>query len=339
MALERRFFKRKSLQQESKELGFGATDARQKRLINPDGTYNYDRIGLPFYQTFNVFHFLITAKWMPLMFVILLWYSVVNLIFVGIYYIIGVDGLTGILYQTDMEKFWEVYFFSAQTLTTVGYGRLNPISFSASAVASFEALVGLMSFALITGILYARFSKAPSVLIFSKKAVVAPFIFNEQETLGLMFRVANVYNTSLMNMKAQITGSILDCDALDASGQPTRRFLSLALERETITFFPSSWTVVHPIDENSPFYGMNRADFQKSMPELMILMSGFDETFDQNVFIRYSYSIDEIEWGAKFIKIFGFDTEGQATVDLGNLDTFEKKEIDHLVPILEKQME
>ncbi len=333
--MERRFFKRKPMQQESKELGFGATDARQRRLINPDGTYNYKRKGLPFYQTFNVFHFLITAKWLRLMLIILLWYTTVNMFFVGVYYAIGVDGLTGMVYQTDMDKFWEVYFFSAQTLTTVGYGRLNPMSFSASALASFEALVGLMSFALITGILYARFSKAPSILIFSKKAVVGPFIFQGQEITGLMFRIANAYNTSLMNMKAQVTLSILDCDTLDASGRPTRRFIPIGLERDTITFFPSSWTIVHPIDENSPFYGMNQADFQKSMPELMILMSGFDETFDQNVFIRYSYSIDEIEWGAKFIKIFGFDTEGQAVVDLGNLDTFEKKEIDELIPVLD----
>ena len=113
--MERRFFKRKPLQQDSKELGFGATDARQRRLINPDGTYNYERIGLPFYQTFNVFHFLITAKWGRLMVVILLWYSIVNLLFVGLYYMVGVAQLTGMIYSNEKDKFWEVYFFSAQT--------------------------------------------------------------------------------------------------------------------------------------------------------------------------------------------------------------------------------
>lgn len=336
MAKATRFFNRKALQHQSKELGFGTTDARQRRLINPDGTYNYTRIGLPFYQTFNVFHFLITATWLRLMLVIILWYSLVNAIFVAVYYMVGIHELTGMNFERGINEFWEVYFFSAQTLTTVGYGRVNPIGFGASAVASFEALVGLMSFAIITGILYARFSKAPSILIFSKKAVVAPYTWQGQEITGLMIRIANTYNTSLMNMKAQITTSLLDFESLDASGQPVRRFMSLALERDTITFFPSSWTIVHPIDENSPFYGMNQADFEKSLPEVMILMSGFDETFDQNVFSRYSYSLDEIEWGAKFIRIFGFDTEGQATVDLGHLDTFEKKEIDHLVPVLEK---
>lgn len=336
MAIERRFFKRKALQQQSKELGFGTTDARQRRLINQDGTYNYIRIGLPFYRTFNIFHFLITATWLRLMLVIALWYSLVNAIFVALYYMVGINQLTGMIYKDELEKLCEVYFFSAQTLTTVGYGRINPMYFAASAVASVEALVGLMSFAIITGILYARFSKAPSILIFSKKAVVAPFTWHGQEITGLMLRIANVYNSSLMNMNAQVSVSLLDFDSLDATGRPIRRFLALGLERDTITFFPSSWTIVHPIDENSPFYGMTQADFEKSLPEVMILLSGFDDTFDQNIFSRYSYALDEIEWGAKFIKIFGFDTEGQATVDLGNLDTFEKKKINHLVPVLEK---
>ncbi len=337
--MERGFFKRKLLQQQSKELGFGTTDARQKRLINPDGTYNYKRVGLPFYETFNIFHFLITAKWWQLMVVIILWYSLVNVLFVSLYYAFGVDQLMGMIYKTDNEKFWEVYFFSAQTLTTVGYGRLNPVGFSASAIASFEALVGLMSFALITGILYARFSKAPAIVIFSKKAIIAPFAWQGHEITAVMFRIANAYNSSLMNMKAQMTVSLLDFDTLDGSGQPIRRFLPVALERDTITFFPSTWTIVHPIDENSPFYGMNETDFRKTMPEVMILVSGFDETFDQNIFGRYSYSTDEIEWGAKFQRVFGFDTEGQATVDLSLLDTYEKKEVDALIPVLDKTEE
>ncbi len=336
MAIERRFFKKKVLQQESKELGFGTTDARQRRLINRDGTYNYIRLGMPFYQTFNVFHFLITATWLRLMLVIALWYTMVNGIFVALYYMVGIHELTGMMYNNEMSKFWEVYFFSAQTLTTVGYGRVNPMGFGVSALASLEALVGLMSFAIITGILYARFSKAPSILIYSEKAVIAPFTWQGQEITAFMLRIGNLYNSSLMNMKAQLTVSLLDFDSLDAAGNPIRRFMALALERDTITFFPSSWTIVHPIDENSPFYGMTQADFEKSLPEVMILLNGFDDTFDQNVYSRYSYSLEEMAWGAKFIKLFGFNTEGQATVDLGNLHTFERKEIDHLVPVLEK---
>lgn len=336
--MERRFFKkRKLLQQQSKELGFGTTDARQVRLINPDGTYNYKRINLSLYKSFNVFYFLITATWLQLMLTIFLWYSLVNFVFVGMYYAVGVDQLTGMIYKTEIEKFWEVYFFSAQTLTTVGYGRLNPLGFSASSIASFEALVGLMSFAIITGVLYARFSKAPSIVMFSKNAVVAPFTWQGQEITGLMFRIANAYNSSLMEMKAVVSASLLDFETLDTEGQPIRRFVSLSLERDMLTFFPSSWTIVHPIDENSPFYGLNAADFKKALPEIMILMNGFDETFDQKIYARSSYSAAEIVWGAKFVKVFGYDTEGQATVDLSLLDKFEKKEIDDLIPVLEKE--
>ena len=336
--MERRFFKkRKLLQQQSKELGFGTTDARQVRLINPDGTYNYKRINLSLYKSFNVFYFLITAKWLQLMLTIFLWYSLVNFVFVGMYYAVGVDQLSGMIYKTEIEKFWEVYFFSAQTLTTVGYGRLNPVGFSASSIASFEALVGLMSFAIITGVLYARFSKAPSIVMFSKNAVVAPFTWQGQEITGLMFRIANAYNSSLMEMKAVVSASLLDFETLNTEGQPVRRFVSLPLERDMLTFFPSSWTIVHPIDENSPFYGLNEADFKKALPEIMILMNGFDETFDQKIYARSSYSAAEIVWGAKFVKVFGYDTEGQATVDLSLLDKFEKKEIDDLIPVLEKE--
>jgi inward rectifier potassium channel len=331
---ERRIFNRRRIQQESRELGFGTTDSRQQRLINRDGTYNFRRIGIPFFESFNFYHFLVTATWAQMIVVIILWYTLFNFIFVGLYYLVGPDSLAGMIYTTDVEKFWEVYFFSAQTLTTVGYGRLNPTGFAASAIASFEALLGLMSFALVTGLLYARFSKAPNLLLFSKHVLVSPFTWKGQEITALMFRTANRYNTSLMNMKAQITLSILDPDTLDAAGQAIRRFMPLALERDMINFFPSSWTIVHPIDEASPLYGMTHDDLKKVAPELMIILNGFDESFDQNVYIRFSYNIDEFIWGAKFIKIFGFDDEGNATVDLGNLDTHEKKEIDHLLPIM-----
>ena len=332
MAERKLFNRRQKLQEDSREMGFGNIDARQKRLVNADGTYNYKRVGLPFYETFNFYHFLVTTPFWKFIVVVVLWYTTFNFVFTGIYYIIGADNLTGMIYKTPSEKFWEVYFFSAQTLTTVGYGRVNPMGFWESAAASFEALLGLLSFALFTGLLYARFAKAPSVLMFAKQAVVAPFTYKGQTMMGLMFRSANQYNTNLLNMKAEVSLSLLDFETLDAAGQAMRRFVLLPLERTTISFFPSSWTVVHPIDENSPIYGMTEAEFEKSQPVLMILVSGFDETFDQNVYVRHSYSLEEIEWGAKYTKIFGFDAEGNATVDLGNLSTFELTPVDHLLP-------
>ena len=328
---ERHFFRKKALET-SKELGFGTTDVRQRRLINKDGSYNFVRLGIPFYETFNVYHYLLSASWSKLIAVIVGWYSVFNLFFVALYYAFCPEQITGMVYNSATERFWEIYFFSAQTLTTVGYGRINPMGFTASAIASLEALTGLMSFALITGLLFARFAKSPGNLKFAQKAVIAPFTWQGHQVPAFMFRTANPYQTNLMNMKAQITVSLVE--QVEENGTEQRRFYPLTLERTEINFFPSSWTLVHPIDENSPIYGFTMDDFRKSSAEFMVLLNGFDETFDQNVFMRHSYSADDIEWGAKYVRIFDFNENNQATVDLGRLGAFEKVEIDHLLPTL-----
>ena len=157
---ERRFFRKHPLQT-SRELGFGTTDVRQQRLINRDGSYNYVRIGISFHETFNIYHYLSSASWTKLILLIVCWYSVFNFLFVSMYYTFCPYQIAGMVFDSEWQRFWEIYFFSAQTLTTVGYGRINPMGITASAIASLEALIGLMSFALITGLLFARFAKSP----------------------------------------------------------------------------------------------------------------------------------------------------------------------------------
>ena len=311
-----------------KELGFGITDARQKRLINPDGSYNYKRIGLPWYETFNFYKWLNASKWRHFFMIIFLWYTVVNIIFVAAYYMVGVDQIGGMMYNNEKDKFWEIYFFSSQTLTTVGYGRINPVGFWASGIASFEALVGLLSFAIITGLLFSRFAKAPEIVMYANRAMIAPFTWQGNEIIALMVRAGNRINSNLMNVRAQIT---LTMSIFDDDGKETRKFYSLALERDTVTFFPSTWTVVHPIDENSPLHGLDYEGFKRAHPEILLLISGFDETFDQNIFSRMSYNFDEMEWGAKFVRSFYFEEDGQPIVDLGKISQFEKVDISNLV--------
>jgi inward rectifier potassium channel len=330
---ERHFLRKKNLET-SRELGFGTTDVRQRRLINPDGSYNFVRLGIPFYETFNVYHYLLSASWLKLILIIIGWYSLFNFLFVGLYYAYCPSQITGMIYTNEWQRFWEIYFFSAQTLTTVGYGRINPTGIAASAIASLEALTGLMSFALITGLLFARFAKSPAKLKFAEKAVIAPFTWNGQELPAFMFRTANPYKTNLMNLKAQITVSLVE--KADKNGVEQRRFFPLILERYEINFFPSSWTLVHPIDQQSPIYGFTMDDLQRSSAEFMVLINAFDETFDQNVFIRHSYPTDAIEWGAKYQRIFDFNESNQATVDLSRLGAFDKMQIDHLLPTEEE---
>ncbi len=328
MSSKLRYIKRKLLTTD-KELGFGtlATDM-QGRLINKDGTYNYVRKGLPFSQTFNVYHKLVESSTLQIVTVIFSWYLLMNFIFVGLYYTVGINGINGMNHGTKLEEFWEVYFFSAQTLTTVGYGRVNPMGALVGAVTSLEALVGLMSFALITGLLFARFSRAPSLILFSKNGLIAPFTWQGKDIPAFMFRTANRLSTNLMNMKVQVSLRILEADE---HGELKTKFYALTLERDTITFYPSNWTIVHPIDENSPLFGLSKEDMEIAQPEFLVVLNGFDETFDQNVFERTSYSFKDLVWGAKFVKIFSFNDKGQGVVELDKINNYEAKDVDHLI--------
>lgn len=328
MAKELRYTKHKRIDPE-KELGFGTLlTEKQNRLINKDGTYNYVRKGLPFSQTFSVYHKLVESPAWYVFLCIFIWYSLVNILFVGLFYAVGIDGIDGMKHTSKLTEFWEVYFFSAQTFTTVGYGRVNPMGAATGAIASLEALLGLMSFALITGLLFARFSKAPKMILFSDKALIAPFVWNEKEIPAFMFRSANRLNTNLMNMKVQVSIRMLERNEKD---EVKTKFYTLALERDTITFFPSNWTIVHPIDENSPLHGLTKDEIELVQPEFLVILNGFDETFDQNIFERTSYSYKDLVWGAKFVKIFDFNGEGQGVVDLSNISTYKVIEVDHLI--------
>jgi inward rectifier potassium channel len=313
--------------QESKEVGFGKTDNTQARLMNRDGSYNFTQKGVAWYETFNFYHFLSTCSWGQFMLVVLVWYSFMNLIFTGLYYTACIGHLTGMVYSNKLEQFTEVYFFSAQTLTTVGYGRINPMGAVASGIASLEALVGLMSFAVITGLLYARFAKPKAPILYSNNAVFAPY-FNG---MALMFRVANRFSTSIMNMKVQITLAIME---QDEHGVSVRKFYTpLQLERDFVIFFPSSWTVVHPINEESPLFGLNWNDIQEAQPELMILVTGYDETLGVNIHSRQSYLLEEMVWGGKFVKILDTNTSGKAVLDLGRFHDFDLMPVESLVGV------
>jgi inward rectifier potassium channel len=207
------------------------------------------------------------------------------------------------VYTNAWERFYETYFFSAQTLTTVGYGRINPMGAVAGLLSSFEALVGLMIFALITGLLYGRFSKPTPKVRFSVKALVSPY----KDTKAFMFRMANFLESNMMNANVRVSVSMEE--------EGVRKFYGLNLERDSIQFFPSSWTIVHPFDDNSPFQGMTEQEIQVTKPEFMILFQAFDDTFEQTIHVRASYIWEEIQWGAKFIPLTSVTNDGYPMVD------------------------
>ena len=218
-------------------------------------------------------------------------YLTVNIIFGLIYWIIGIDEI-GIKHDTVIEDFFESVYFSAQTFSTVGYGRANPGSHIANFVAFTEMLVGMMYLALAAGLLFARFSRPVAKIVFSKKAIVAPY----KKRKGFMLRLSNAKSNLLLDVEAKVLLSI----TLNENGRPVRKFYDLPLEMSKINMLALSWTIVHPIDDESPLMNFNKETFSKSNSEFMILVKGFNNTLSQQVHSRTSYKHYDVVWDAKF---------------------------------------
>jgi inward rectifier potassium channel len=280
-----------------------------RRTINPDGTFNVRREGLK-WRDANPYLMLIDTTWPRFLLVVTTGFLIVNMIFACLYLMIGIHSLRGL--ESDMGAFANAFFFSVHTLTTVGYGNVYPEGTWANLVSSLEAATGLMVFAIATGLLYGRFSRPSAKIVYSKNAIIAPY----QEGTSLQLRVTNARRNVLMNMEARIVLMTVD----STSGELKRNFIDLPLERRNIYFFALTWTVVHPIDTNSPLFGKTRDDLAKVSAEFLVLLQGFDDTFSQVVHSRYSYRHDDMIWGAKFTPSFRVDSKGDMVVDVNRID-------------------
>jgi inward rectifier potassium channel len=280
-----------------------------RRTINADGSFNVRREGLR-WRDANPYLMLIDTTWPRFLLVVATGFLLVNVIFACLYLAIGIQNLKGL--ESDMGPFANAFFFSVHTLTTVGYGNVYPEGPWANVVSSLEAATGLMVFAIATGLLYGRFSRPSARIVYSKNAIIAPY----QDGNSLQFRVTNARTNVLMNMEARVL--LMTVESSD--GILRRSFIDLPLERRSVYFFALTWTIVHPIDSDSPFFGKTREDLAKGSAELLILIQGFDDTFSQVVHSRYSYRHDELIWGAKFIPAFKVDPKGDMVVEVNRID-------------------
>ncbi|MBC7826241.1 MAG: Inward rectifier potassium channel Irk [Chitinophagaceae bacterium] len=309
--------------------GFGTNRSMYGgRLINRDGKANVHKTGISFFDKLSWYHTLIQMpRWKFLTF-IFIWFLVVNLVFAGIYYLIGVENLGGMEGKTVTEKFIEAYFFSAQTFTTVGYGRINPTGYLTSFVAAFEAFSGLLFFALATGLFYARFSRPEAFLRFSENALIAPY----RDGIGLMCRIAPYKNNSLTELEVKLTVAM----RLEENGKEANKFYQLEMEISKVNALALSWTIVHPINDKSPLYTLAAEDFKNLKTEVFVMVKAFDETFSNTVVARTSYTNDEIVFGAKFIPMYRRSVSGGTTIlELDKLNHFEKADITMALPGLE----
>jgi inward rectifier potassium channel len=301
--------------EEPKDLGFGSVvgGINEKRLLNRDGTFTSRREGLPLLRSLSFYHFFLTMTWPRFFGVVVLGYIGANTLFALVYLACGADSLTGTLPTTTGGAFWRAFFFSVETLATIGYGNITPNGLLAHIVMTAESLVGLLMFALGTGILFSRFSRPTAALMFSERSVVAPY----RGKHAFMFRVTNGRSNQLVELEAKVLFSRIE--------GLHRRYDELKLERSRVTFFPLSWTVVHPIDEKSPMFGMEYADFALKDAEIMIIIAGTDETFSQVVHARSSYKPKEILFGHKFVNLYNpISDDGTVSIDVGKLSDTEE---------------
>jgi inward rectifier potassium channel len=301
---------------EEKDLGLGSVVAERsrERFLNRDGSFNVVRRGLPFLDSLSPYHVLLTMSWTRFHAVLLGSYLLANAVFAVAFLACGPAALEG---ATNVGTgFARAFFFSVETFSTIGFGNITPVGFAANVVMTAEALLGLLWVAMATGLLFARFSRPTAQILFSRNAVVAPY----RGITALMFRVANGRTNQLIDLKARVMLGHF----VTENGRKVRKFDDLTLERSEVMFFPLSWTVVHPIDDTSPLRGLDGDGVRAVDAELLILLSGIDETFSQTVHTRTSYKPDELVWNARFAGIFDSPKEGEhLTIDLRRLSEIE----------------
>lgn len=287
------------------------------RFINKSGKANVKKSGIGLFESISWYHTMLNIPRWKFILIIVLFYFVVNFFFAGIYFSIGVEHLDGVDATSTLDKFGQAFFFSVQTFTTVGYGHVSPSGFITSFVAAVEALFGLLSFAIATGLFYGRFSMPRAFVLFSSNALISPY----KDGTALMLRIAPYKNTNLTEADAKVTlGMIVEED-----GKPVNKFYNLELEMSKVNLLTLSWTLVHPITENSPLYRFTKEDFEHSNGEILVFLRMFDDMFSTTVVKRTSYSFKEIVFGAKFVPMYFRSNDHNKTVlHIDKLNTFEK---------------
>ena len=298
--------------------GFGSNSFNYGgRFLTKNGNANVRKDGIGFIESISWYHTMLNIPRWKFLFIILLFYVVVNLFFAILYFLIGVEHLNGITANTNLEKFGQAYFFSVQTYTTVGYGHINPTGFLASFVSSIEALIGLLTFAIATGLFYGRFSRPSAFVRFSENAIIAPY----QNGKALMFRLAPYKNTNLVDAEMRLTLGI----SVEENGVVVNKFYTLPLEMERVNALTLSWTIVHPIDEESPLFGFKESDYKNIQGELLVFFKTFEDMYSSTVVKRTSYTFSEVVYGAKFLSMFTRSSHNDKTLlHLDKLNAFER---------------
>lgn len=287
------------------DLGFGSrlSQGTNERLLNRDGSFNVFRDGISVAQSLSIYHLLVSVSWTKFFLFVAAGFTTVNIIFAMGYFALGPGILFGSDAVSETERFMDCFFFSVQTLATIGYGKMSPVGLLPNILVALEALFGLIGLSIVTGLSFARFARPNTMILYSDNAVIAPF----REGTAFMFRMINQRSSQLIQVEAQVIFSKM----VQKDGKRIRHYFPLVLERSKVMFFPLHWTVVHYISENSPMKDETMRSLAESESEFMILVNAVDETYSQTVYSRSSYRFDEVVWGAKFKDMFETGRDGK----------------------------
>lgn len=290
-----------------KDPGLGeASTTSAKRIVNKDGSFNikhvHGKTGISV-----LYAYLVDISWTRFFCLVLMAYFVLNITFALIYVTIGVEYIS-VEPQSFLVDFVNAFFFSSQTITTLGYGAMAPTNVLAGIVSSCQALIGLLSFSFITGLLYGRFSKPKASIEFSDNIIYRDF----KEGKALMFRLMNSKTDVMINPSIKVTLAITEADKEQVY---KRNFYQLELERDHITYLPTTWTLVHEITEDSPLYKFSEKELKTLNGEFLIMVSYYDEAFNEEVYKLHSYTFEELLMNVAFEKAFYYDEDGFTVLD------------------------
>ncbi len=266
--------------------------------------------GAPTRALDDLYHYLVTASWPALIGIIALAFLIANLVFAVGYYLDG--GVENARYRS----FADMFFFSVQTMATIGYGKLVPVTLFSNILVSIEALIGLLALALMTGLVFAKFSRPTARVRFSRYVVVGP----RDGTTSLMIRMANMRANRIVEANIHV---VLARNETTVEGESIRRFYDLTMTRNRSAMFALSWTAVHRIVEGSPLFGQTHDSLAKGRSEIVVSITGLDETFSQTIHARHTYEVDEIMWGARFADVLILDSDGSRSIDYSHFDDVE----------------
>lgn len=285
---------------------------RTRRVVNRDGSLVVDVIGGRQPLSADLYHVLLTLSWPRFLIMLVVANLLINGLFALAYFACGPGALEGIDQSTAGQRLLGCFFFSVQTFATIGYGRITPQGVLPNFIVTFEAMVGMLEVAVATGLVFSRFSRPTSRVVFSDKALITT-IDGER---CFVFRMANERLNQIVDARVRVT--LLKTEKT-REGVTYRNMYDLKLEREHTAIFALTLTVVHPLTAESPLANMTVVDMKEADMLLIVSVLGLDETFSQSVHSRYTYSVEDIIWDRQFVDVLGENAEGVSTLNLGNL--------------------